>query len=126
MSFNSLYYVAEGLAFSRGVDSFCDLMPRERALKLYKANLELKGFSWVDRYFASWIVSVAGKEAKISAPVCVKDCPYRMKYDDNIPLQKNALRIEMMDPADRCGFRLKSNRIGGRPDDYHPCTFKNT
>jgi hypothetical protein len=43
-----------------------------------------------------------------------------MKYH-SLPLQKNTLRVEIMPPSDRCGWALKPGRIGGRPDDYHPC-----
>lgn len=58
-------------------------------------------------------------------PTCSDGCVYRMKYA-KLDLQRNALRIEIITPADRCGWNLKSGRIGGRPDDYHPCTFRKT
>jgi len=47
-------------------------------------------------------------------------CKYRRPYE-TLGLQRNALRVEILPPADRCGWNLKQGRIGGRPDDYHPC-----
>jgi hypothetical protein len=127
MTFSNAYYALTGLAYQRGIDSFDKVMPRERAYSLYVACLRTKGFSWVESSFINWVLCVAGREdraARPKKPVCEKDCKWRMPYTSNLDLQRNALRVEIFSPSDRCGWRLKSGRMGGRPDDYHPCTHR--
>jgi len=88
----------------------------------------MDGFSsWKDkarRYAAPNYIAVFDlpkRELESIAPPCEgAACRYRMKYV-SLPLQRNALRVEIMTPADRCGWMLKEGRIGGHPDDYHPC-----
>lgn len=113
-----MYFYANGLAYSKGIDNFESVVPFARFKKLYNStnNFRLREF---DR-FIKRIIQIAIDES--IRPKCTQNCQYRLKYD-NLPLQRNAFRIEIMSPADRCGWNLKSNRIGGRPDDYHPCTF---
>lgn len=122
MTFNESYYMLTGLAYQKGLDSFDKIMPKNRAYNLYKAALETKGFAWVNNSFVKWILCVVGREERKLTPPCTKNCKYRMPYTQP-SLQRNALRIEMFSPADRCGWKLKTGRIGGHPDDYHPCTF---
>ena len=48
------------------------------------------------------------------------DCKYR-RFPEELPLQRNALRVEVMAPDNKCGWALKSGRIGGHNSDYHVC-----
>lgn len=127
MDFHHTYYGITGLAFSKGLDSFDDVMPKSRVLSLFNAALETNGFSWVESSFSIWIVCVAGRELRNRGdfdprPACKNNCTYRMPYETP-GLQRNALRVEIFSPADRCGWDLKDGRIGGQPDDYYPCTY---
>ena len=128
MDFHQTYYLISGLAHTKGLDFFDDVMPKSRVLNLFNACLETKGFSWVESSFTGWVVSVAGRELRNRGdfeppPKCVANCKYRMPYE--VPgLQRNALRMEIFFPADRCGWNLKEGRVGGIPDDYYPCTFE--
>lgn len=128
MNFNDTYFAITGLAYTKGLDSFDAVMPRERVLRLFDACYETKSFKWMESSFIDWILCVAGRELrKIGAleplPKCADNCKYRMPYASP-GLQCNALRVEIFSPADRCGWRLKDGRIGGRPDDYYPCTYR--
>lgn len=122
MSWNATeaHYVASGLAYTKGLDRFDELMPVSRVSKLLRACNEHYGFKWVDANFIQYLLHVVWREE--TAPTCKENCEYRTKYD-SMPLQQNALRIEVGSPADRCTAKLKFGRIGGMPDDYHPCTF---
>ena len=127
MDFNDIYYGISGLAYSKGLDFFDEVMPRSRVLSLFDACLETKGFDWVESSFIDWILCIAGRELRKKGmlrpvPECNAICKYRQPYETQ-GLQRNALRIEIFPPADRCGWNLKEGRIGGRPDDYYPCTF---
>lgn len=127
MDFHHTYYTLSGLAYTEGLDSFDEVMPKSRVLSLFNACLETKGFSWVESSFANWIICVAGRELRNRgdfepSPECMANCTYRMPYEPP-GLQRNALRVEIFSPSDRCGFRLKDGCIGGMPNDYYPCTF---
>lgn len=127
MTFSSAYYSLTGLAYQRGIDSFDDIMPKERVYNLYVACLRAKGFSWVESSFVNWILCIAGRADRAlrrRQPPCEDNCKYRMPYISSLDLQRNALRVEIFTPSDRCGWKLKSGRMGGRPDDYHPCTCR--
>jgi len=107
------------------LDFFDQTMPKSRALDLYLGAIESKGFKWVESHFVDWLIAISGRahrEDGLFPPNCRKNCEYRQKYDSG-SLQINALRVEIFSPSDRCGWNLKSGRIGGRPDDYFPCTF---
>lgn len=127
MDFHHIYYGITGLAYSKGLDFFDDVMPKSRVLSLFNACLETKGFSWVELRFTIWIICIAGMELRSRGdfeppPKCMTNCKYRMSYETH-GLQKNALRVEIFSPADRCGWNLKDWRVGGMPDDYYPCTY---
>ncbi len=130
MDFHHAYYRITGLAHTKGLVFFDEVMPKSRVLNLFNACLEAKGFKWVESIFTNWIICIAGRELRntgelLPVPECKTVCTYRIPY--SAPgLQRNALRIEIFEPADRCGFRLKNGRIGGNPDDYHPCFYKGT
>lgn len=117
---DSAHFAASGLAFQKGLERFDELMPKERAAKLYRACYEHYGHKWVQKKFITYLLHVVWREE--TAPTCSSNCGYRMKYDAT-PLQQNALRVEIFTPSDRCSAKLKFDRIGGRPDDYHPCNF---
>jgi len=124
-STSELYFQSAGLAFQAGVDDFGKVMPRHRFADLHHACLETRGFKWVDANFVRWVVCLAVRAVRSEPemPTCTKgDCKWRMKYAD-LPPQKNALRVEIWSPADRCGWNLKAGRMGGRPDDYLPCPY---
>jgi hypothetical protein len=123
--FNQMYYSAQGLSFIKGLDSFKQTMPKSRARELYQAIVETKGFEWAGFHFVKWLVAVSGRshrEDGLFPPKCKENCNYRQKYC-SASLQVNALRVEIFSPSDRCGWNLKPGRVGGRPDDYFPCTF---
>jgi len=125
---NDTYFTLTGLAYINGLDSFDEVMTRERVLNLFNACLETKGFKWVELNFINWIICIAGRELRkrpvLNTPDCVSGCKYRMKYEQ-LGSQTNALRVEIIPPSDRCGWNLKDGRMGGRPDDYYPCTLSN-
>lgn len=121
MRANEAVYAARGLAHIKGLDLFDSVMSSLRIISLFYGCCQTKGFDWVEREFVNWIISVAGRESRL--PKCSASCKYRMPYEQLKP-QKNALRIEMFYPSDRCGYNLKPGRIGGRPDDYYPCSFR--
>lgn len=106
----------KGLSYQKGIDNFDTIMPKDRINKLHQACLETKGFKWCEHNFIQWIICVAGRESH-----CSKECRYRLKI--KLPLQTNAIRIEIMFPSDRCGKKVKSNCIGGHPLDYEICTY---
>lgn len=56
-------------------------------------------------------------------PIDKHNCKYRQPYyiGWDCETRPTAFRIETLKPQDRCGFMLKPNRIGGRPDDYAVC-----
>jgi hypothetical protein len=57
-------------------------------------------------------------------PVCTKGyCKWR-RFPAPLPRQRNALRVEVMDPCQKCGAMLNDGRIGGCDDDYLPCHFQ--
>jgi hypothetical protein len=90
------------------------------------------GYSTYNQVFGQWEDGYNVKKRPIPIdntnsdipPVCKKKCKWRRKYN-NFSLQSNALRVEAasMVATWRCGWNLKSNRIGGHPLDYAPCTF---
>jgi len=125
MDFHHTYYQITGLAYSKGLDFFDDVMPRARVSKLFNARMETKGFKWMESNFISWIICLAGRSIRknpaLQIPTCKTVCKYRMPYETP-GLQRNALRIEIFSPTDRCGWNIKPGRIGGNPDDYYPCT----
>lgn len=118
-SINELYSAASGLAFTSGVNSFAEVMPKTRFSSLYRGVLETKGFKWAELHFVKWIVAIVGRECR--PPKCSAGCKYRMKYASD-QRQVNALRVETIPFQDRCGWDIKPGRIGGRPDDYYPCS----
>ncbi len=59
-----LYFAAEGLAWTKGVDEFKKVMPLVRFKKLYYSVIEAKGRKWADIHFLSWIVTVAYREER--------------------------------------------------------------
>lgn len=126
-SFNNEYLSASDLAYVRGVDNFDKFMPRKKARNLFLAMLSTKGFKWIDSRFASWLANTAGKLERLNGqktPPCPssgKICEWEKIYNEwNIP-RPNAYRVEIMEPAPRCGWRLKKNHIGGSFFDYLPC-----
>ena len=115
------YFAASGLAWIKGVENFDKYMPKSRFDSLRLACQHTKGFKWVEDNFISWTVAIAGRDERGDrCPDPGEPCKYRMSYS-GLDLQRNALRVEMFTPSDRCGKMLKPGRIGGRPDDYHPC-----
>jgi len=137
MNFRDTQYAVRGLAYIKGLDYFDELMPEERLRSLFRGARSAYGFDYITSgKFIDWILCVVGREHREQnlfgdgeepnwqtpgLPVCKKDCPYRMKYA-TLPNQRNALRVEIIAPSDRCGWKLKDGRIGGTPEDYHPCT----
>lgn len=63
-SLSELYFSAEGLAHTQGVDQFKKIMNIERARKLYLSVLESKGYTWIQEYFVEMLVNVAGREQR--------------------------------------------------------------
>lgn len=122
-STDSAHFVASGFAFQKGLERFDELMPKDRVAKLLRACHEHYGHKWVEKKFIQYLLHVVWRQE--TAPVCGPNCGYRIKYDAT-PLQQNALRVEIFTPSDRCTAKLKFDRIGGRPDDYHPCNFHET
>jgi len=136
MNFRDTQYAVRGLAYIKGLDYFDELMPEERLFSLFKGAQRAYGFDYITSgKFIDWIICVVGREHREQnlfgvvveeteqprvAPVCKKDCPYRMKFS-TLPNQRNAPRVEIIAPSDRCGWKLKDGRIGGTPEDYHPC-----
>ena len=118
------YFRLTGLAYQKGIDSFEEIMPESRVSSLYQACLKTKPFSWFENdKFIKWILSTAGREERLlKRPACSKDCKYRMKYCSLDP-QRNALRVEIFTPQDRCGWDLIDGRRGGCPQDDHRCNF---
>lgn len=129
MDSNYTYFRISGLAYSKGIDNFEDIMPKKRMDSLFKAYIETKGnlfSSTLEDDFCLFILAILGREDKNypQVPVCNSDCKYHMKYAA-LGLQRNALRVEIFEPQDRCGWNIIDGRLGGRPDDYHPCPHHN-
>jgi hypothetical protein len=122
MNARDAHYAASGLAYIEGVENFSDVLPLKRAESLLKACLETRGAKWVERNFVRYLVHVAHRSAHM--PACENGCPYRCD-PPSLPLQQNALRVEIITPSPRCGARLRYGRSGGHYDDYLPCTFHN-
>ncbi len=117
-----------GYTYNRGIDEFENIMSSKRVYRLYQGWIETHRGKFDKQKFYNWIVCIAGRkerEIRKNAPVCKKDCSWRQPYT-RLDNQVNALRIEIMSPADRCFYNLKDGRIGGHPDDYYPCTFKHS
>lgn len=63
-SLSELYFSAEGLAHTKGVDQFKKIMTIDRARKLYLSVFESKGYSWVQEHFVEMLVNMAGREQR--------------------------------------------------------------
>lgn len=63
-SLKELYFAAEGLAYTKGVDQFKKIMTIDRARKLYLSVFESKGYSWIQDHFVKMLVNVAGREQR--------------------------------------------------------------
>ncbi len=118
MTANEAVFTLNGLKTIKGLDFFDCVMPTSRINLLFQACLETKGFQWVEQSFCLWVVKIASREIRAG----LKKCKYRLPYE-LLSRQKNALRIEIFSPQDRCGMKLKHDRVGGRSDDYYPCNF---
>ena len=56
---SELYFAAEGFAWTKGVDNFSSVMPRERFNKLYQATINTRGRRWADIHFLNWVTNIA-------------------------------------------------------------------
>ena len=105
-----------GLAFIK-FDSACLLGSADLYRVVETGDPVLDGRFEYDLDYGGWVYKGP------VGPPCPSDgsvCKYRQPYE-RPGLQKNALRIEIFSPSDRCGWNLKNGRIGGCPDDYLPC-----
>ena len=66
------HFAASGLAYTRGLDRFDELMPKDRAAKLYRACCDHYGHEWVQKKFVSYLLHVVWREE--TAPTCGPDC----------------------------------------------------
>ena len=126
MTPNEIYWLAIGQAHVRGVEGFETLMPHESAMKLIFAWLSHSGFAWVEANAVSYLVNIAGRRLRSNRPPCPprgQRCKWRksMKQEHYSTLRPTALRVEVMAPEDRCGWRLRGDCIGGHFFDYLPC-----
>lgn len=125
MTDREVYYIASGIAYQKGVDDFEHHLTREEAADLMCAMRETKGFRWFNTHIVDQLVSIAGRRMReAEKPPCPPDpcrCTWRKRGTDLLDLQRNALRVEIMQPEDRCGYLLKADRIGGDFFDYLPC-----
>ena len=115
MTFNEIYYAYRGIAYQKGLIEIC----RPRALNLFKGLCQVHKNLTFD-YAIRLLLRASDKE---NIPCCKSVCPYRIPYEE-VTKQQNQLRVEFFINAPfRCGWNLKDDRIGGRCDDYHPCTY---
>jgi hypothetical protein len=63
-SLSELYFSAEGLANTKGVDQFKKIMTIDRARRLYLSVFESKGYAWIQDHFVEMLVNVAGREQR--------------------------------------------------------------
>lgn len=56
-------------------------------------------------------------------PPCSEPCPYKRNLGGgfNAAPRPTAFRTEVMDPSDRCGWKLKPGHVGGHDYDYGFC-----
>lgn len=75
------------------------------------------------RYVLNWRPDNTAKVMPRQPPCPPKGEPCKyFKDPPELPLQRNALRIEVgREPTPRCGWRLKEGCIGGSFYDYLPC-----
>ena len=67
-SLSELYFSAEGLANTKGVDQFKKIMTIDRARKLYLSVFESKGYAWIQDHFVEMLVNTAGREQRQIKP----------------------------------------------------------
>lgn len=71
------------------------------------------------KWIADRILELSGP-VELSAPPCKPNCVY-FKAPESMPLQRNALRVEVAFLSGRCGWKLLDGRKGGHFSDYDYC-----